>query len=74
MNGKLLLSQITAVQASGGFYDIGTIIPWSATVLDGFLLCDGSTELEPGEFADLFAVIGTTYGVGVPATAQLLVC
>ena len=29
----------TAVQASGGFYDIGTIIPWSkATVLDGFTL------------------------------------
>lgn len=55
----------TAVQASGGFYDIGTIIPWSkATVLDGFLLCDGSSRTRTGEFADLFAVIGTTYGVG----------
>lgn len=55
----------TAVRASGGFYDIGTIIPWTkATVLDGFLLCDGSSRTRTGEFADLFAVIGTTYGVG----------
>ncbi len=55
----------TAVQSSGGFYDIGTILPWTkATVLDGFLLCDGSSRTRTGEFADLFAVIGTTYGVG----------
>ena len=55
----------TAVRASGGFYDIGTIIPWTkATVLDGFLLCDGSSRSKTGEYAALFAVIDTTYGTG----------
>ncbi len=55
----------TAVRASGGYYDIGTIIPWTkATVLDGFLLCDGSSRSKTGEYAALFAVIDTFYGTG----------
>ena len=51
-----------AAQASGGFYDVGTIIPWTkSSVLDGFLLCDGSNKLRSA-YPELFAVIGVTYG------------
>jgi len=31
---------------------------------NGFLLCDGSAVSRTGVFANLFAVIGTTYGIG----------
>src|SRR6056300_159279 len=42
----------------------GTIVPWSdSTVATGFLECDG-TAVSRTTYADLFAVIGTTYGVG----------
>ena len=42
----------------------GTIVPWSdSTVATGFLECDG-TAVSRTTYADLFAVIGTTYGAG----------
>lgn len=48
--------------------EVGTIKPWGkATAPDGYLLCDGSA-VSRSTFADLFAVIGTTYGTGDNST------
>lgn len=42
----------------------GLIIPWSTTTApSGFLECDG-TAVSRSTYATLFAVVGTTYGVG----------
>ena len=42
----------------------GTVVPFAgATAPDGFLICDGSA-ISRTRYADLFAVIGTTYGTG----------
>jgi len=41
-----------------------TIIPWSsASVPSGFLECNGAA-VSRSTYADLFAIVGTTYGVG----------
>ena len=41
-----------------------TIVPWSsASVPSGFLECDGS-NVSRTTYADLFAIVGTTYGTG----------
>ena len=46
----------------------GTIISWSAnTAPTGYLLCDGSA-INRTTYASLYAVIGTTYGVGNGST------
>jgi len=48
--------------------EVGTIKPWGkATAPAGYLLCDG-TAVSRTTYADLFAVIGTTYGVGDNST------
>ena len=48
--------------------EVGTIKPWGkATAPDGYLLCDGAA-VSRTTFADLFAVVGTTYGVGDNST------
>ena len=42
----------------------GSVIPWgSASIPSGFLECDGS-NVSRTTYADLFSVIGTTYGSG----------
>ena len=44
--------------------DTGTIIPWAtASAPSGYLACDGSA-VSRTTYSALFAVIGTTYGVG----------
>lgn len=46
----------------------GIIVPWSdASIPSGFLECDGSA-VSRSTYADLFAVVGTTYGVGDGST------
>ena len=51
-----------------GSTPVGTILPWSkATAPAGFLKCDG-TAISRTTFADLFSVIGTTYGSGDGST------
>ena len=46
----------------------GLIIPWSTTTApSGFLECDG-TAVSRSTYATLFAVVGTTYGVGNGST------
>jgi hypothetical protein len=48
--------------------EVGAIKPWTkATAPDGYLLCDGSA-VSRTTFADLFSVIGTTYGAGDGST------
>jgi len=48
--------------------EVGAIKPWTkATAPDGYLLCDGSA-VSRTTYADLFAVISTTYGVGDGST------
>jgi len=44
-------------------FPVGVICPWPmAAAPTGWLLCDGSSLLRAGTYADLFSVIGTTYG------------
>ena len=46
----------------------GIVVPWGdSTVPSGFLECDG-TAVSRTTYADLFAVIGTTYGSGDGST------
>ena len=55
-----------AAAGSGGYFSTGTIIPWTTATqsdLPGFLICNG-TAVSRSTYADLFAVIGTTYGTG----------
>ena len=48
--------------------EVGTIKPWGkATAPAGYLLCDGSA-VSRTTYADLFAVVGTTYGAGDTST------
>ena len=48
--------------------EVGAIKPWTkATAPDGYLLCDGSA-VSRSTFADLFAVVSTTYGSGDGST------
>ena len=48
--------------------EVGTIKPWGkATAPEGYLLCDGSA-VSRSTYADLFAVISTTYGAGDSST------
>ena len=48
--------------------EVGTIKPWGkATAPAGYLLCDGSA-VSRTTYADLFAVISTTYGAGDSST------
>ena len=48
--------------------EVGTIKPWGkATAPNGYLLCDGSA-VSRTTYADLFGVIGTTYGTGDNST------
>jgi len=43
--------------------EVGAIKPWGkSTAPDGYVLCDGTSLARAGTYADLFAVIGTTYG------------
>ena len=45
-----------------------TIVPWSdSTVPSGFLECDGAA-VSRTTYADLFAIVGTTYGAGDGST------
>lgn len=51
---------------------IGAIFPWSTTTAPyGYLICDGSA-VSRTQYSDLFAVIGTTYGVGDGSTTYNL--
>ena len=46
------------------FLPVGTILSWTTgTVPDGFFLCDGSAKSRTN-YAELFAIISTDYGVG----------
>lgn len=50
--------------SGGGSLKIGTIIPYAGDTLPtGYLYCDGSA-ISRTTYADLFSVIGTTYGNG----------
>jgi microcystin-dependent protein len=71
-SGGLFQNGIPFVSGGGGgggdFADslpVGAFVkfPWSATIPDGYLKCDGA-EVSRAEYAQLFAVIGTDYGVG----------
>jgi len=43
--------------------EVGAIKPWGkSTAPAGYVLCDGASLARAGTYADLFAVIGTTYG------------
>lgn len=52
----------------GGGTPVGTIIMYAAnTIPDGYLLCDGSA-VSRTDYAELFKVIGTTWGAGNGST------
>lgn len=58
-----LAVQTTATVSEIGF-PVGSIVPYGGTTApDGWLVCDGSA-VSRATYADLFAVIGTTFGSG----------
>ena len=68
-----IVSGGTTVINNGAFIGVegiptGTIVPWTDSSLpSGFLECDGS-NVSRTTYADLFGVIGTTYGSGDGST------
>lgn len=46
---------------------IGSVFMFPLATLDGYILCDGSA-ISRTDYADLFAVIGTTFGAGDGST------
>ena len=68
-----IVSGGTTVINNGAFIGVegiptATIVPWTdASVPSGFLECDGSA-VSRTTYADLFAIVGTTYGVGNGST------
>ena len=48
----------------GGGVPVGSVVAYSAASPwpEGWAICDGSSQLRTGEWADLFDVIGVTYG------------
>lgn len=54
---------LAKIVSTGAGTPVGTYIQHAgAAAPTGFLACDGSSLLRAGTYADLFAVIGTTYG------------
>lgn len=62
--GLIKRDQIELGGADGlGEVPIGSVLPYlGSTAPSNFLLCDGSSLLRAGTYANLFAAIGTTYG------------
>jgi microcystin-dependent protein len=64
-----IVSGGTTVINNGAFIGVegiptGTIVPWTdSTIATGFLECNGAA-VSRSTYADLFAVVGTTYGAG----------
>lgn len=54
---------VQGIEGPPGTVPTGGIVLWSATVPAGFLPCDGSL-VGRTTYADLFGVIGTTFGEG----------
>lgn len=63
------IDKIGAGGSSGGGTPTGTILAYASngTLPDGYLACDGSS-ISRTTYADLFAVIGTTWGSGNGST------
>lgn len=59
-----LTQLLQAINNLGGAVEVGTLVMWPAnTPPAGYLVRDGSA-ISRAAYADLFAIIGTTYGVG----------
>ena len=57
-----------ALNNVGGGIPTGVIVPYGGSIApNGYLLCDG-TAVSREDYADLFAVIGTSYGTGDNST------
>lgn len=62
MQGEKKVANVYNINNSSYSVPIGCIIPFSgSTIPVGFLLCDGS-EVSKTDYADLFDIIGNTYG------------
>ena len=65
---QLNIENAINAQVSGDTLPVGCIVPFTSdTVPENWLLCDGSA-VSRTEYALLFSVIGTTYGVGDGST------
>lgn len=54
---------------TGFLVPVGTVLPFAGgTAPDGWLICNGQAINRSGNYADLFAVIGTTFGAGNGST------
>jgi microcystin-dependent protein len=55
--------EVLAADINPAVVPTGAILAWGAAAAPaGWILCDGASLLRAGTYADLFAVIGTTYG------------
>lgn len=68
MQGDKKVANVYNINNSSYSVPIGCIIPFSgSTIPVGFLLCDGS-EVSKTDYADLYAVVGDTYGTATDTT------
>ena len=66
--GDKLVANNYQIDSSVYCVPIGSIIPYASTTLPkGFLLCDGS-EISKTDYADLYTVIGDTFGTATDNT------
>ena len=65
----------TAVSGASSGNPVGTILQWggNTTAPSGYLFCDGSSYSQTGTYANLYAVIGTTYNLGSTASGYFAV-
>lgn len=67
-SGSKKLATVDDLKKAGDTLPIGAMIPWGGqTIPDNWLLCDGSA-VSRTTYADLFKVLGTTYGTGNGST------
>jgi microcystin-dependent protein len=59
----------TAVRGSGGYFSVGTIIPWTSTSLTGFLVCNGGEQAR-ATYPQLAAILNDKYGTASDNTTN----
>ena len=59
----------TAVRGSGGYFSVGTIIPWTSTSLTGFLVCNGGEQAR-ATYPQLASILHDKYGTASDNTTN----
>lgn len=74
-NSTSLATTAFVQTAVSGSAPVGTILQWggNTTAPSGYLFCDGTAYSQTGTYANLYAVIGTTYNLGSTGSGNFAV-